>query len=169
MVPECSDKSTFGRRCYTTILPRAFALSDAVFEHLYTVHSAQLLFMTCRKRRARESIKSAATVSEPTPYVSLVQPWLQAPTSAQLLKQPQRSKVGKQSNSSLAKPGNVIFPANRKAGLSTMGLTPGTPLMAEIERSLEFYICQRLQRWKHLNFELSGARVQVRLYALCCL
>ncbi len=42
-----------------------------------------------------------------------------------------------------------------------MGLTPGTPLMAEIERSLEFYICQRLQKWRHLQFELSGARVQV--------
>ena len=50
---------------------------------------------------------------------------------------------------------------NRKPGLSTMGLTPGTPLMAEIERSLEFYICQRLQKWQHLEFELSGAQVQV--------
>ena len=47
-----------------------------------------------------------------------------------------------------------------------MGLTPGTPLMAEIERSLEFYICQRLQKWKHLEFELSGARVQVSLCLL---
>lgn len=45
--------------------------------------------------------------------------------------------------------------------MSTMVLTPGTPIMAEIERSLEFYICQRLQRWRHLEFELSGARVQV--------
>lgn len=45
-----------------------------------------------------------------------------------------------------------------------MGLTPGTPLMAEIERSLEFYICQRLQKWRHLQFELSGARVQVIVF-----
>lgn len=50
--------------------------------------------------------------------------------------------------------------------MSTMGLTPGTPLMAEIERSLEFYICQRLQRWKHLKFELSGARVQVSMHSM---
>lgn len=48
-----------------------------------------------------------------------------------------------------------------KPGMSTMGLTPGTPMMAEIEASLEFYICQRLQKWRHLEFELSGARVQV--------
>lgn len=47
-----------------------------------------------------------------------------------------------------------------------MGLTPGTPLMAEIERSLEFYICQRLQKWRHLQFELSGARVQVLLLCI---
>ena len=49
----------------------------------------------------------------------------------------------------------------KSSGLSSVGLTPGTLLMAEIERNLEFYICQRLQRWKHLEFELSGATVQV--------
>lgn len=48
----------------------------------------------------------------------------------------------------------------KKAGLSTVGLTPGTTVMAEIERDLEFYICQRLRKWQHLEFELSGARVQ---------
>ncbi|KAL3147174.1 hypothetical protein ABBQ32_002680 [Trebouxia sp. C0010 RCD-2024] len=96
--------------------------------------------LTQRKRRARESIKSAAALSETSPSMTLLQPWLQAPSSAEVLKQPKQSK--------------------KKATMSTMGLTPGTPLMAEIERSLEFYICQRLQRWKHLKFELSGARVQ---------
>ena len=39
--------------------------------------------------------------------------------------------------------------------------------MAEIERSLEFYICQRLQKWRHLQFELSGARVQVIPFVYC--
>ena len=50
--------------------------------------------------------------------------------------------------------------------MSTMGLTPGTPLMAEIERSLEFYICQRLQRFKYLKYELSGARVEVSMHSM---
>ena len=155
MVPECSKLST------------DIAGWQFQFQNLAPLGTAFRSAALCRKRRARESIKSAASVSEPTPYVSLVQPWLQAPTSAQLLKQRQQPKVDKQSSSSLAKSGNVTFPANKKVGLSTMGLTPGTPLMAEIERSLEFYICQRLQRWKHLTFELSGARVQVSMHASC--
>ena len=54
----------------------------------------------------------------------------------------------------------------KKATMSTMGLTPGTPLMAEIERSLEFYICQRLQRFKYLKYELSGARVEVSMHSM---
>ena len=56
----------------------------------------------------------------------------------------------------------------KKAGLSTVGLTPGTTVMAEIERDLEFYICQRLRKWQHLEFELSGARVQVSCGTLQC-
>lgn len=60
----------------------------------------------------------------------------------------------------------------RTGGLSTMGLTPGTPLMLELQQSLEFYACQRLQqRWPHLIFELSSATVQVRylLFGDSCL
>ena len=48
--------------------------------------------------------------------------------------------------------------------LSSLGLTPGTPLMALVQRSLTYYICQRLQahRFAGLHFELSGATVQAR-------
>lgn len=47
--------------------------------------------------------------------------------------------------------------------LSSLGLTPGTPLMAMIQESLTYYICRRLQTsaWQHLHFELSGATVKV--------
>ncbi|CAL8471458.1 g11000 [Coccomyxa elongata] len=46
--------------------------------------------------------------------------------------------------------------------LSSLGLTPGTPLMAMIQESLTYYICRRLQtaKWQHLHFELSGATVK---------
>lgn len=47
--------------------------------------------------------------------------------------------------------------------LSSLGLTPGTSLMALIQQSLAFYICRRLEseRWQHVQWELSGANVQV--------
>ncbi|CAL5224335.1 g7007 [Coccomyxa viridis] len=46
--------------------------------------------------------------------------------------------------------------------LSSLGLTPGTSLMALIQQSLAFYICRRLEseRWQHVQWELSGANVQ---------
>ena len=48
--------------------------------------------------------------------------------------------------------------------LSSLGLTPGTPLMALVQASLTYYICQRLQAPRHarVHFELSGATVQAR-------
>ena len=47
--------------------------------------------------------------------------------------------------------------------LSSIGLTPGTSLMALIQQSLAFYICRRLEseKWQHIQWELSGANVQV--------
>ena len=117
------------------------------------------LLRALRRRRARESIKtlSAPQPQEVRPYTSLVQPLTNArPTAAAA-----RSSALLHQTSG---PQQVTHSQNRGSakprGLSTMGLTPGTPFMAEIERSLEFYICQRLQRWHHLEFELSGARVQ---------
>ncbi|DBB05165.1 TPA: hypothetical protein ACH3X3_010411 [Trebouxia sp. C0006] len=115
--------------------------------------------LTQRRRRAREGIKS------------LVSPEHQAPPSHMTFIQPltdAESTASAKASSSYATPSNGSPPrskpqkrfAAKTRGLSTMGLTPGTPLMAEIERSLEFYICQRLQKWRHLQFELSGARVQ---------
>ncbi len=122
-------------------------------------HPVLLIF---RRRRAREGIKS------------LVSPEPQAPPSHMTFIQPLtdvESTASAKASSSYATPANGSPPrskpqkgfAAKTRGLSTMGLTPGTPLMAEIERSLEFYICQRLQKWRHLQFELSGARVQVKL------
>ena len=53
----------------------------------------------------------------------------------------------------------------RASGISSLGLTPGTQLMTDLENSLAFYVCQRLQTsWAHLHFELSGATVAVRLH-----
>ena len=51
------------------------------------------------------------------------------------------------------------------ATLSSLGLTPGTPAMLAIQRSLTYFICQRLaqKRWSGVKFELSGATVQVLL------
>lgn len=51
--------------------------------------------------------------------------------------------------------------------LSSLGLTPGTSLMALIQQSLAFYICRSLdsERWQHIQWELSGANVQVRGHA----
>ncbi|KAK9807716.1 hypothetical protein WJX72_007062 [[Myrmecia] bisecta] len=45
--------------------------------------------------------------------------------------------------------------------ISSLGLTPGTPLMLTIQKSLEVYICSQLQchRWRNVQFELSGATV----------
>ncbi len=53
--------------------------------------------------------------------------------------------------------------------LSSLGLTPGTPLMAMIQESLTYYICRRLQTsaWQHLHFELSGATVKVAHMQFC--
>ena len=47
--------------------------------------------------------------------------------------------------------------------LSSIGLTPGTSLMALIQQSLAFYICRRLnsEKWQHIQWELSGANVEV--------
>ena len=128
----------------------------------------------CRKRRARESASSTNSTSESAaPYVTLVQPWSTSSSSTLanapvgILQQPRQADSS--AGSDIAKSGTAggaLLALPKKQGLSTMGLTPGTPLMAEIERSLEFYICQRLQKWKHLEFELSGARVQVRLCSL---
>ena len=56
-----------------------------------------------------------------------------------------------------------LIPNAGSRGLSTLGLTPGTPLMLELQQSLEFYICQRLLRFPGETFELSSASVQVRL------
>ena len=128
-------------------------------------HVIQLLLIF-RRRRAREGIRS---VTAPEPQVSpshmtFIQPLTDAESTASA-----------KASSSYATPSNGSPPrsksqkgfAAKTRGLSTMGLTPGTPLMAEIERSLEFYICQRLQKWRHLQFELSGARVQVKLVVHC--
>ena len=125
-----------------------------------------LILLIFRRRRAREGIKS------------LVSPEPQAPPSHMTFIQPltdAESTASAKASSSYATPSNGSPPrskpqkrfAAKTRGLSTMGLTPGTPLMAEIERSLEFYICQRLQKWRHLQFELSGARVQVILVVHC--
>ena len=47
--------------------------------------------------------------------------------------------------------------------LSSIGLTPGTSLMALIQQSLAFYICRRLnsEKWQNVQWELSGANVEV--------
>ncbi len=121
-----------------------------------------LLLLIFRRRRARESIKSLnAPEPQASPsHMTLVQPMTDVELTASA-----------EASSSHANPSNGSPPrsksqkgfAAKTRGLSTIGLTPGTPLMAEIERSLEFYICQRLQKWRHLQFELSGARVQVIL------
>ena len=135
-----------------------------------------------RSRRAKESVKAVAqaavatdaadaTRAAATSYISTVKPLDQqanllpagslpvnGSATDQLLQQPNSQKLMSTSTGAAAKKS----PRGRP-GLSTMGLTPGTPLMAEIEASLEFYICQRLQRWRHLEFELSGARVQVSM------
>lgn len=130
-----------------------------------------------RGRRARESAKNWSTAAAAS-YTSTVQPFdkqanlLSAASFAVL----HGSKHGSDHDGVIDKyqlQGSSKRPlstssgatsakhARRKPGMSTMGLTPGTPIMAEIEASLEFYICQRLQKWRHLEFELSGARVQV--------
>ena len=137
-----------------------------------------------RSRRAKEGVKAVAqaaaatdaanaTGAAATSYISTVKPLDQhanllpagslttnGGATDSLLQQPGSQKLMSTSTGAAAKKG----PRGRP-GLSTMGLTPGTPLMAEIEASLEFYICQRLQRWRHLEFELSGARVQVSMAA----
>ncbi|DBA80009.1 TPA: hypothetical protein ACH3X2_007506 [Trebouxia sp. C0005] len=115
--------------------------------------------LTQRRRRAREGIRS---VNAPGPQASpsdmtLIQPLTSVESAASVKAS---SSYATPSNGSPPRPQPQKGFAAKTRGLSTMGLTPGTPLMAEIERSLEFYICQRLQKWRHLQFELSGARVQ---------
>ena len=50
-----------------------------------------------------------------------------------------------------------------EAGISLLGLTPGTPFMARVADSLAFYACQRLQQgsYQGVAFEVSGATVPV--------
>lgn len=130
-----------------------------------------------RGRRARESAKNLSTAAAAS-YTSTVQPFdkqanlLSAASFAVSHGSKHESdhigvldKIQLQASSkrplSTSSDASSAKRARRKPGMSTMGLTPGTPIMAEIEASLEFYICQRLQKWRHLEFELSGARVQV--------
>ncbi|KAL0025515.1 hypothetical protein WJX77_008035 [Trebouxia sp. C0004] len=115
--------------------------------------------LTQRRRRAREGIRSLIA---PEPRASpshtiTVQPLTDVASTASA---EDSASCASPSNGSLSRPKSQKGFAAKTRGLSTMGLTPGTPLMAEIERSLELYICQRLQKWRHLQFELSGARVQ---------
>ena len=136
-----------------------------------------LALSSFRKRRARESIKSgaasqplkvAAPVARPSAQAMPTGFTLSSTAAAQLNLTKQSYATATAQQMAGAQDGRAFSPAasrfknrTRKRGLSTIGLTPGTPLMAEIERSLEFYICQRLQKWKHVEFELSGATVQV--------
>uniref|UniRef100_A0A061RAX5 5'-3' exoribonuclease 1 n=1 Tax=Tetraselmis sp. GSL018 TaxID=582737 RepID=A0A061RAX5_9CHLO len=48
------------------------------------------------------------------------------------------------------------------SGLSKQALTAGTPFMLELERALEFFVCQRLSssRWRSLEFEILGSTVE---------
>jgi hypothetical protein len=50
-----------------------------------------------------------------------------------------------------------------EAGISLLGLTPGTPFMARVADSLAFYACQRLQQgsYQGVAFEVSGSTVPV--------
>ena len=51
--------------------------------------------------------------------------------------------------------------------VSLLGLTPGTPFMAAVERGLAFYACQRLQSraWQDVAFEVSGPTVPVGVFS----
>jgi len=51
--------------------------------------------------------------------------------------------------------------SGKSHGMSSLGLTPGTPMMADLENSLRFYISHRLKKWSHVQFELSGTTVPV--------
>jgi hypothetical protein len=57
-----------------------------------------------------------------------------------------------------------------EAGISLLGLTPGTPFMARVADSLAFYACQRLQQgsYQGVAFEVSGSTVPVsQINAMC--
>ncbi len=56
-------------------------------------------------------------------------------------------------------------PRRRAPAISSVALSPGSPLMLEVEGSLAYYVCQALQgsRYAHLAFEISGATVPVSL------
>ena len=57
-----------------------------------------------------------------------------------------------------------------EAGISLLGLTPGTPFMARIADSLAFYACQRLQQgsYQGVAFEVSGSTVPVSHLDITC-
>ncbi len=56
-------------------------------------------------------------------------------------------------------------PRRRAPAISSVALSPGSPLMLEVEGSLAYYVCHALQgsRYAHLSFEISGATVPVSL------
>ena len=57
-------------------------------------------------------------------------------------------------------------PRRRTPAISSVALSPGSPLMLEVEGSLAYYVCHALQgsRYAHLSFEISGATVPVSLH-----
>ncbi len=60
-------------------------------------------------------------------------------------------------------------PRRRTPAISSVALSPGSPLMLEVEGSLAYYVARALQgsRYGHLSFEISGATVPVRLGTVC--
>ena len=52
-------------------------------------------------------------------------------------------------------------------GMSTLGLTPGTPTMRTLEADVEHWVEETLlneKEWGHLHIELSRTSVPVQLY-----
>lgn len=50
------------------------------------------------------------------------------------------------------------------SGISRAALTPGSPLMLEVQASLSYYVCRALQgsRFAAVHFEITGSTVPVR-------
>lgn len=53
----------------------------------------------------------------------------------------------------------------RGVGFSRAALTPGTPLMLEIQSALVYFVCRKLEGtpFKGVQFEVNGSTVPVRL------
>eukprot|EP00873_Tetraselmis_striata_P021257 jgi/Tetstr1/441521/TSEL_029751.t1 len=156
--------------------PSAYvSMADTRVDHLY-LDMSSLLHTVMRNSKTMDDFSGALfvrlnfilQVCKPTKSVVLA---MDGPAPlAKLLTQRSRRKKSAKADQRASLPGGgarkkgsrAKAPANQKSKLSKQALTPGTPFISDVQRALEFFICQKLasRAWGDLEFELLGCAVE---------